>query len=152
MEDLPDHPLPEVRHVLLQGHRDNLNFHFFYPDPILSSFSKFSTKIVSVAFLVFQSAHSWLHVLFFFLLLFLLLSLLLFSIIVALEVLLGIARSPQMFLRILEWCPSSPLFELWRGYDMWGLKIKGSLFRGRVMGTTSSTQWLWRKTLEKLLI
>lgn len=42
-----------------------------------------------------------------------------------------------MFLRILEWCLLSFFFEFWRGYDMWGLKIKGLFFRGRVMGIIS---------------
>lgn len=51
VEDLPDHPLPEIWHVLLRGHEDILNFRFFNPGPTLS-FWRF--QLVAVAFLLFE--------------------------------------------------------------------------------------------------
>lgn len=58
VEDLPDHSLPEVWHVLLQGHRDTLNFQLSRPNipfPTLLFFSRFSTNIVSMVYPVFQN-------------------------------------------------------------------------------------------------
>lgn len=111
------------------GTQRYLYFHFLHADLTLLSFLRFSPKIVSAAFLVFQIVHSSLRVIFFFLMLFpITIAIATFHCCKPRSLIRHHQESPgypQMSPRILRMVSKKVLcVELLRGYEIWGLKIK----------------------------
>ena len=113
------------------GTQRYLNFPFLHADLTLLSFLRFSPKIVSAAFLVFQIAHSSLCVIFFFLMLFpITIAIATFhcckprSFISHHQESPGYPQMSPRILRIVSKFNKVLCVELLRGYEIWGLKIK----------------------------